>query len=116
LSSGEILLAASPMISSHRSVAACRTTVALWTLAFVLVAFNASSAAGIFMLLIGGPIFFIISMIYVRVGLEILIAFFKIHGDVSEINVRTGGTTASEAAPEAEAPPTTEAGPAAAPA
>ena len=71
--------------------------VALWMLAFIGVAFKASSAAGILVLLIGGPLFFIISMIYVRVGLELLIAFFRIHANVEEINTRDGSTTQAAA-------------------
>ncbi len=81
--------------------------VALWTLVLLLIAFKASAAAGILTLLIVGPIFFLISMIYVRVGLELLIVFFRIHGDVAEINVRGGGgdiPPASAPAPKAPAP------------
>jgi hypothetical protein len=70
--------------------------VALWTLAFVLYAFRLSSAFGFISLLVLGPIFFVITMIYVRVGTEVIIAFFRIHEDVAEINQRVGG---SEAAP-----------------
>src|SRR2546421_8207728 len=66
-------------------------SVSLWTLAVILVAFKASSALGIFVLLIGAPLFFVIMMIYARVGLELLMAFFNIHGDVAEINRRGGG-------------------------
>jgi hypothetical protein len=47
--------------------------VALWTLLFVLWAFRASTGFGLLTLVILAPIFFVISMIYVRVGLELLI-------------------------------------------
>ena len=65
--------------------------VALWTLLVILLAFRVSSGVGILALLVGGPIFFVITMIYVRVGLELLMVFFRIHGDVAEINRRGGG-------------------------
>ena len=61
-------------------------SVALWTLLVILVAFKASAALGILALVIVAPIFFVITMIYVRVGLELIMAFFHIHGDVEEIN------------------------------
>jgi hypothetical protein len=81
--------------------------VALWTLVFVLLAFKASSGLGIVMLLIFGPIFFVLGMIYARVFLELLIVFFRIHGDVHDINQRGGGANGSSpafAAPPAVAP------------
>ncbi len=77
--------------------------IALWTLGFIGVAFKVSSGAGILALLIGGSLFFIISMIYVRVGLELLIAFFRIHANVEEINTRDAST--AQAAPGIQAPP-----------
>jgi hypothetical protein len=86
--------------------------VALWTLVLILSAFRASSTLGVLALFIGGPLFFVISMIYVRVGLELLIAFFRIHEDVQEINGR--GTAGTAVAPAASTAP--ETGPAAAPA
>jgi hypothetical protein len=57
----------------------------------VLWAFRASTGFGLLTLVILGPIFFVISMIYVRVALELLIVFFRIHDDVGEINRRGGG-------------------------
>lgn len=83
--------------------------VALWTLVIILVAFKASSTLGILALLIGGPIFFLIAMIYARVGLELLIVLFRIHENVHEINQRAGGASGTPVAP---APPPTEPGPA----
>lgn len=66
--------------------------VALWTLALVLIAFNVSSGFGVFTLLILAPFYFVVAMIYARVFLELLSAFFHIHDDVKEIKQRTGGT------------------------
>lgn len=83
--------------------------VVLWTLAIVFVAFKASTAAGILTLVIFGPIIFVITMIYVRVGLELLMAFFRIHGDVEEINHRgRAGDIQVAAAPEPAAAPIIE--------
>jgi len=87
--------------------------VSLWTLALILISFSASSGLGILMLLVGGPIFFVIAMIYVRVALELAIVFFRIHADVEEINRRGGGT--GRVPPVSPAAPT-EPGPVPAPA
>ncbi|MFY9579517.1 MAG: DUF4282 domain-containing protein [Gaiellaceae bacterium] len=73
--------------------------VALWTLVIILIAFKASSGLGIVALLIGGPIYFVIMMIGARVVLEFISAFFRIHGDVQEINVRGGGNSVASAPP-----------------
>lgn len=89
--------------------------VALWTLAIILFAFKASKALGVLTLLIFGPLYFVIAMIYARVGLEVLIAFFRIHSDVDEINRRGGDTPATAPATTAAAPaagPIAEAAPA----
>jgi hypothetical protein len=87
--------------------------VALWTLAFVLFAFKASTAFGILTLIILGPLFFVLGMIYVRVGLEVIMAFFNIHGDVSDINRRGGGSSPgwSPVGPTPEPAPATAGGP-----
>jgi hypothetical protein len=73
--------------------------VALWTLVIILLAFRASSALGILALIIGGPIYFVIAMIGVRVTLEFLSAFFRIHGDVQEINQLVGGNSVASVPP-----------------
>jgi hypothetical protein len=90
--------------------------VGLWTLLIVLVAFKLSSTLGILALLIGGPIFFVITMIYVRVVLELLMVIFRIHEDVQEINQRAGGAKGTRVAfapppPEPAAEPTSDAAP-----
>jgi Domain of unknown function (DUF4282) len=88
--------------------------VALWTLVVILWAFRQSTGFGIVTLVILGPIFFVITMIYVRVWLELLIVFFRIQGDVKEINVRGGGQAGAMAAPVSPppAPAPASAGPA----
>ena len=81
--------------------------VALWTLFFVLVAFRQSSAFGILTLVLFGPLFFIFTMIYVRVVLELIMVIFRIHEDVDAINRRGGGeavAVAPEPIPEQPAP------------
>ena len=66
--------------------------ISLWTLFLIVAAFNVSDGAGGGMLLIGGPLFFLFSMIYARVFLELVIAFFRINGIVQEIrDERIGG-------------------------
>ena len=80
--------------------------ISLWTLALVLAGFNISSGAGLVMLVVVGPLLFLISMIYARVGLELIIVFFRINGNVQEIrDERTGG--APQPAPAPEPPPVT---------
>jgi hypothetical protein len=97
--------------------------LALWTLALILLAFRSSTGFGIVMLVVGGPLFFVITQIYVRVVLELIMVIFRIHEDVDEINRRGGGgahrPVASEPftglAPVSVAPTATEPEPAPAP-
>lgn len=70
--------------------------VALWTVAFIVIAFSLSTALGVLMLLIGGPVFFLMSLIYVRVALELMIVFFRISENVQAINERGGAAEADE--------------------
>jgi hypothetical protein len=78
--------------------------ISLWTLLLIVAAFNVSDGAGGGMLLIGGPLFFLFSMIYARVFLELVIAFFRINGNVQEIrDERIGG--APQPAPSLGPPP-----------
>ncbi len=79
--------------------------VALWTLALVLIAFNVSSGLGVITLLILGPFYFVVAMIYARVFLELLSAFFHIHDDVKEIKQRAGGTGGVPVEPAPTPPP-----------
>ena len=66
--------------------------ISLWTLFLIVAAFNVSDGAGGGMLLVGGPLFFLFSMIYARVFLELVIVFFRINGNVQEIrDERIGG-------------------------
>jgi hypothetical protein len=81
--------------------------VGIYTLALVVILFNASSIAGVFGLIVVAPLFFVLAMIYVRVFLELLIVIFRIHEDVRAINERGGGGDSALAAtpPGAFLPP-----------
>jgi hypothetical protein len=80
--------------------------ISLWTLFLVLAGFNVSSTAGLLMLIIVGPLFFVVSMIYARVVLELVIVFFRINGNVQEIrDERIGGAPQPAPAPEPPAAP-----------
>jgi hypothetical protein len=52
--------------------------IGLATLIFVIFSFGASPIAGIFMLLIVGPLIFILGVTYTRILLEIIIVIFRI--------------------------------------
>ena len=81
--------------------------VSLSTLVLVLAAFSNSSSAGILTLVIAGPLFFLLSMIYARVFLELVIVFFRINGNVQELrDGRSGGPVQPMPSP---APPTVDA-------
>ena len=57
-------------------------------------AFNSSTIAGVLMLLIGGPLLFLLYVILARVWLEVLIVIFRISEYTAEIAER-GRTSAS---------------------
>lgn len=59
--------------------------IALYTIFLVVVAFDASPALGALTLLLLGPLFFILAVIYVRVLLEVAIVFFRIAENTSEM-------------------------------
>lgn len=80
------------------------TTVvlALWTIALVVIAFNISSALGVVALLLVGPLFFVVSLTYARVGLELMIVFFRISENVQAINEWGGGVASPPDAPASD--------------
>jgi hypothetical protein len=86
--------------------------IALWTLVIVLLAFRASKGLGVVTLLIFGPLYFLIAMIWARVGLEVISAFFRIHEHVQQIDTRAGGSGGASEAPALPASPETWQGPA----
>ena len=61
--------------------------------------------------MIGGPLDFLITMIWVRVGLEALSAFFRIHRDVHDINARGVSSNGRPVAPSPQPPLVPEAAP-----
>lgn len=63
--------------------------IALYTVFLIVAAFEASPAFGAVTLLILGPLVFLVSVIYVRVLLEIAIVLFRISENTSEM-VRQG--------------------------
>ncbi len=68
---------------------------AIVALVAVVSSFMMSSVAGVLMLLIGAPVLFLVSVIYARVMLEIIMVIFSISGNVSRLasdkSHRTGG-------------------------
>jgi ABC-type multidrug transport system fused ATPase/permease subunit len=58
---------------------------ALVGLFLIISGFNISASAGVVMLLIGAPLFFLLSVIYTRVLLEIMIMIFRIEEHTREI-------------------------------
>jgi hypothetical protein len=58
---------------------------ALASLFLIIFCFNISTTAGVLMLLIGGPLLFLLSVIYARVFLEIMIVIFRISEHIAEI-------------------------------
>ena len=80
---------------------------ALWALFLIVGGFSQSSGSGILMLIIGGPLAFIVSVIYARVVLEIVLAIFRISDNLSKM-VDITGRAASGATPHRppqESPP-----------
>ncbi len=59
--------------------------VALVSLVLIIGSFTASTATGVVMLFIGAPFFFLISVIYARVTLEMIIVIFRISEHVAEL-------------------------------
>ncbi len=58
---------------------------ALGWLFLIIIGFTVSTALGVLMLLIGGPLLFLLSVIYARVLLEIMIVIFRISEHTAEI-------------------------------
>jgi hypothetical protein len=82
--------------------------IGLYTLVFIAAGFSHSTADGIVVLVIGAPIFALISLIYTRVLLEVVIALFRIMENTGELVARTGTAGASAASPGGpQSPPTT---------
>lgn len=70
-------------------------------LVFVIGAFQISAGFGAAVLLIIGPLMFLLSVIYVRVLLEIIVVVFRISEDVSDVSGFLG-ETARDVGPDQE--------------
>jgi hypothetical protein len=57
----------------------------LGALAFIIGGFSNSVGLGVVMLLIGGPLYFLIVVIYARVFLEIIIVLFRMAEHIAEL-------------------------------
>jgi uncharacterized membrane protein len=68
--------------------------IGLYALVFIAGGFSNSTSAGVVVLLIIAPIFALVSLIYTRVLLEVIIALFRIMENTSELVAR------ANAAPE----------------
>jgi hypothetical protein len=60
--------------------------ISLWTIVLMLAGFRAPGGLGVIVLLIVAPLFFIISMIWARVWLELIMVFFRINANVQDIH------------------------------
>ena len=58
---------------------------AFGALLLIVAGFSDSTATGLLMLFIGGPLFFVFSVIYARVLLELIIVIFRIAEHAAEI-------------------------------
>jgi hypothetical protein len=82
--------------------------IGLFSLALVITAFGSSAAAGVITLLLLAPLGALLSLIYVRVTLEVVIALFRIMEHTQQLVVQ-GGAGASRAAGVAQPAPGTSA-------
>jgi uncharacterized membrane protein len=62
--------------------------IGLYALVFIAGGFSHSTSAGVVVLLIIAPIFALVSLIYTRVLLEVIIALFRIMENTSELVAR----------------------------
>jgi len=76
--------------------------ISLWTLVLLLYGFNVSSLVGVVTLVVVCPLFFLWSMIWTRVLLELIMVLFRINSNVQDIHDgRSGSAAAPMPAPEA---------------
>jgi len=69
--------------------------IGIYALVFIAGGFSNSTSAGIVVLLIIAPIFTLVSLIYTRVLLEVIIALFRIMENTSELVARANTLEAS---------------------
>lgn len=80
--------------------------IGLYALVFIVAAFGHSPAAGAVVLLVLAPLFSLVSLIYVRVLLEVVIALFRIMENTGELVNRTPVITTSTSPASATSGPT----------
>lgn len=83
----------------------------LWALFLIVSGFRDSAGTGVLMLLIGGPLVFLVIVIYARVVLEVLLVIFRISEqtsrlseDVAQVAERTGRLVEMSGRPPSAAP------------
>ena len=69
--------------------------IGIYALIFIAGGFSNSTSAGVLVLLILAPLFALVSLIYTRVLLEVIIALFRIMENTSELVVRASALTPS---------------------
>src|SRR5436305_1223191 len=79
--------------------------IGLVALGFIVSAFHASAAAGLFVLVIGAPIAFLIYLIFGRVWLEVVIVLFRIMENTQRLVDQGARRIESTAAPGPSGPP-----------
>lgn len=85
--------------------------IGLYALGFIIAGFSNSAGLGLAILLIGAPIFTIISLVYTRVLLEVFIALFRIMENSSELVTRAKALEPSGATSPGGSPPTSPGAP-----
>jgi Domain of unknown function (DUF4282) len=73
--------------------------IGLYALGFIALGFGHSAADGILVLVIGAPLFALISLVYTRVLLEVFIALFRIMENTGELVARASTLGSSGASP-----------------
>ncbi|MFQ5914759.1 MAG: DUF4282 domain-containing protein [Nitrospinota bacterium] len=78
---------------------------ALWALFLIVAGFRQSAGSGVLMLIVGGPLLFVIAVIYARVILEIVLVIFRISEHTSKMAGADGRTPAPPpSGPESQQP------------
>jgi uncharacterized membrane protein len=75
--------------------------IGIATLGLIVSAFAGSAAMGVLMLLIGAPIFFLLSLLSARVSLELIVVLFRMSENTSAIAEAVQKARTSPRTPEA---------------
>jgi hypothetical protein len=83
--------------------------IGIYALIFIAGGFSNSTSAGLVVLLILAPLFALVSLIYTRVLLEVIIALFRIMENTGELVARANALESSKAASGGpQAPPSVQ--------